>query len=371
MTRMGRRRRRVGRVVVIVVAVLAVGAVVTATTGLELSRSSNGSAPRSQVPSATEKVTRQTLVDVQTEDGELGYGDATTVSCRLSGTLTALAAAGSVVERGQTLYRVDDTPVVLLYGALPAYRTLAVNVEGADVKQFEQNLRALGYTGFTVDDEYSATTATAVRKWQKTLGLPQTGTVDLGRVVFAAGAVRVDSHESVVGDAVGPGTAVMAGTGTTRVIVVELDMSDRRLARQDAGVSVKLPNGEKVDGKITKIETVIDTSGGDSAGGAGGEGGSSDPVTKIEATVTVADEKAFAGLDDANVDVSFTASRREDVLTVPVAALLALVEGGYGVQVVDGTSTSILPVKTGLFADGRVEVSGDGLTEGMTVGMPS
>jgi multidrug efflux system membrane fusion protein len=156
----------------------------------------------------------------------------------------------------------------------------------------------------------------------------------------------------------------MTGTGTTRMIVVKLNMSDRRLARQGAGVSVKLPNGEKADGKITEIATVIDTSG-------SGSDGSDDPVTKIEVTVAVADENAFAGLDDANVDVSFTASQREDVLTVPVAALLALAEGGYGIQAVDGTSMRILPVKTGLFADGRVEVAGDGLTEGMTVGMPS
>jgi multidrug efflux system membrane fusion protein len=65
------------------------------------------------------------------------------------------------------------------------------------------------------------------------------------------------------------------------------------------------------------------------------------------------------------------AGEREDVLTVPVAALLALREGGYGVEVVEGTSTRIVAVDTGLFAGGRVEVTGEGLTEGMTVGMPS
>jgi hypothetical protein len=56
---------------------------------------------------------------------------------------------------------------------------------------------------------------------------------------------------------------------------------------------------------------------------------------------------------------------------VPVAALLALREGGYGVQIVEGSTTRIVAVKTGLFSGGRVEVSGDGLAEGMTVGMPS
>jgi membrane fusion protein, multidrug efflux system len=62
---------------------------------------------------------------------------------------------------------------------------------------------------------------------------------------------------------------------------------------------------------------------------------------------------------------------RTHVLTVPVAALLALAEGGYGVQVVEGATTRIVAVETGLFAGGRVEVSGAGISEGMTVGMPS
>jgi len=59
------------------------------------------------------------------------------------------------------------------------------------------------------------------------------------------------------------------------------------------------------------------------------------------------------------------------VLTVPVAALLALAEGGYGLEVVDGGRSSITAVETGLFADGRVEVSGSGIAAGTTVGVPS
>jgi hypothetical protein len=54
-----------------------------------------------------------------------------------------------------------------------------------------------------------------------------------------------------------------------------------------------------------------------------------------------------------------------------VAALLALAEGGYGVEVVDGASTRIVAVETGLFAGGQVEVSGGGLAEGTVVGVPS
>jgi membrane fusion protein, multidrug efflux system len=369
MTGVGRRRRRrVGRGVVVVVTVLAAGAAATAAsgTGFGLLRSDDGGGESSsQLPPATAKVTRQTLVDTQTETGELGYGDATIVSGRLAGTVTALPASGAKVSRGQALYRVDDTPVILLYGALPAYRALSTGTEGPDVKQFEENLRALGYTGFTVDDEYSSSTATAVKEWQEDLGLPETGTVDLGRVYYARGQVRVDTLKAAPGDQTGPGTAVLTYTGTSRVVTVELKVTDQRLARKGAAVNLTLPDGKTVRGKIAEVETVVDTGDDDS------NGGDSDPTTKLEVTIAITDAKAVAGLNDATIDVAFTASERKNVLTVPVAALLALAEGGYGVQVVEGTRTRIVAVETGLFASGQVEVSGDGLSEGMMVGMPS
>ncbi|WP_431894479.1 efflux RND transporter periplasmic adaptor subunit [Nonomuraea sp. bgisy101] len=320
-----------------------------------------GSRVTGGLPPVTAKVTRQTLVDSQTETGELGYGAATTVNSRLPGTLTSLPATGTRVRRGQAIYRLDDTPVVLLYGTLPAYRALAAGVDGVDVKRFEQNLYALGYRGFTVDGTYSAATAEAVKEWQDDLGLPQTGTVELGRVVYARGPVRVDAHKAASGDAVQPGAGVLAYTGTSRVITVELDVSEQRLADNGATVTVTLPDGSKARGRIARTETVIDTGG----------NGSDEPTTGIEVTVTIQNRKKLSNLDRASVDVAFSAAKRESVLTVPVAALLALAEGGYGVQVVDGGATRTVPVRTGLFAAGRVEVTGDGIGEGVTVGMPA
>jgi len=59
-----------------------------------------------------------------------------------------------------------------------------------------------------------------------------------------------------------------------------------------------------------------------------------------------------------SVPYVFTAAEHKDVLTVPIAALVALAEGGYGVEVVDGSTSHYVRVETGLFASGRVEVSG-------------
>ncbi|NGN68300.1 HlyD family efflux transporter periplasmic adaptor subunit [Streptomyces sp. A7024] len=344
-------------------AVLVTGGAVTAAT-LGLGGSSPGTAGTGDaLPPATATVERQTLKDTESADGELGYGTATEAAARRPGTLTAVPAAGDRVRRGQALFRADDEPVVLLYGSTPAYRALKAGSEGRDVKQLESNLRALGYTGFTVDDEYSAATATAVKSWQEDLGLTETGAVELGRVVFAPGQVRIDSVAGAAGEAASPGQKVLSYTGTAKAVTVELDTDDQRLAKKGAEVEVRLPDGRTVTGKIAKVSTVLEPGRGD------------EPAeTKVNVEVALpgkAARKAASAYEQAAVDVSFTAGTRKNVLTVPVAALVALAEGGFGLEVVKGGTSRYVEVTPGLFADGRVEISGGGVSAGTKVGMPT
>jgi peptidoglycan hydrolase-like protein with peptidoglycan-binding domain len=345
----------------IAVAVVAVGgaAAAAARFGFGGDAGAEASSP-SELPPSTAEVTRQTLHDAKTVDGDLGYGATTTATSRLAGTLTAVPDSGGTVTRGQALYEVDGKPITLLYGQKPAYRALTVDTEGADVRQLEENLKALGYTGFTVDDEYTSATADAVKRWQEDLGLDETGAVELGRVVFAPDAVRVDARTAGAGEPVAPGEKVLTYTGTAKAVTVELEAADQRLATSGAAVSVTLPDNTAIAGRIDKVSTVIQP-----AGNPGEE-----PKTSVEVIVGLADQKAAEAYALAAVDVTFTAAERPDVLTVPVAALVALPAGGFGVEVVEGAGTRYVPVHTGLFAGGRVEISGDGITEGMTVGMP-
>ena len=311
------------------------------------------------LPPARATVTRQTLHDSYTADGELGYGTTTTAVSRLAGTLTAVPDSGTGVTRNQALYTVDGQPVVLMHGAMPAYRPLSTDTEGPDVRQLEENLAALGYTGFTVDEEFTASTADAVERWQADLGLAETGVVELGRVAFAPGDVRVDSVAAGIGQPVRPGDTVLTYSGTAKAVTVELAAADQRVAVKGAAVEISLPDDRKVAGTVERVSTVIEP--------ASGQG--QEPTTKVEVVVGLADQQAAAAYALASVDVTFTAQEREDVLTVPVAALLALREGGYGVEVVNGDQSRYVPVTTGLFADGWVEVSGAGIEEGVTVGM--
>jgi peptidoglycan hydrolase-like protein with peptidoglycan-binding domain len=350
-----RRRGTVGFVGVVVVA-LAVAGATAATSGEDSPTESAKQA------TSTADVTKQDLVDTTSVDGTLGYGDATALSARASGTLTSLAAEGSIVTSGSRLYAVDARPVVLLTGSVPAYRRMSVGVEGADVQQLEKALKALGYKGFTVDSKYTASTATAVRKWQKSLGVEKTGAVEVGDVVFGPARLRIASHKATVGDQVAPGTAVLETTGTTRLVTVDLDVSQQRLARTGATVDVELPDGSRVSGKVASVGAVAKSS---------DDGSGQDASSTIDVVVTLAKDAKTGRLDEAPVDVELESQRRTGVLTVPVTALLALAEGGYGVRVVDAAATRIVAVKPGMFADGRVEVSGSGLAAGMKVEVPA
>jgi len=128
------------------------------------------------------------------------------VLARLSGTVTELPAVGDVVRRGEELYGIAGEPVILMYGKVPAYRTLAEGVaEGRDVEQLESNLEALGYDPGTVDEEFTSSTATAVDAWQEGLGLEVTGEVALGQVAFLPGSQRITRLEATLGEALGGG----------------------------------------------------------------------------------------------------------------------------------------------------------------------
>ncbi len=299
-------------------------------------------------PQKTAKITKQSLSDTETKNGTLGYGTTTKLNNKVNGTYTALPAAGSVIERGQVLYKVDDLPVIAFYGTLPFYRPLSAGMEGNDVNQFAANLKALGYGSFS---SYN------IKRWQKKNGLSENGVVEPGRVVYVPEAIRVDSVSPAVGDNAGPGEA-LSYTGTKRVIITEMEVNDSRLVKLKEKVKVTLPDGKTVDGTIDSSRIVVETS---------QQGG--DPTNKIEVTIGLGDTKV--DYDQATVKVAFTASTRPNVLTVPVAALLALSEGGYGVEIIEGTSKRIVAVETGLFASGRVEITGNGISDGMTVGMPS
>jgi peptidoglycan hydrolase-like protein with peptidoglycan-binding domain len=330
--------------------------------------------PTKQLSTAT--VTRQTLTREGFAQGLLGYGPVSPLSSKASGTVTRLAPLGSVVHRGEELLRVDERPVVLMYGSIPMFRSLGERTKGADIEQFERNLAALGYGGFTVDEEYTALTKAAVRRWQRDLGLPASGTVHPGLVVYAPRAVRIAEHLTRVGaDATGN---VLGTSGTTRTVTVSVRPGDSGWAERGARVRVTLPDGTEIGGTVRRRGTATTARspvGGGSApddelaAGPGEEGGGE---PSVPVTIAVGRQRTLDAFDRATVDVQYVEERRRNVLTVPVTALLALAEGGYGVEIVIAPGASrIVAVRAGMFTLGQVEVSGEGIAEGVKVVVPS
>lgn len=312
---------------------------------------------------ATAKIQRGDLSGVKTVQGTLDFSGARDLTAGVSGILTQLPDAGSRIGVGGELYRVDNAPVSLFRGAVPAWRTFAQGMtDGPDVQQLEQSLKELGYFSGEPDQHFTWQTAQAIKAWQKATGQEQTGSIDLGRIMFAPTDLRVGEIKAAIGDSVGAGTALYRVSDFEQQIQADVKLADQKLAQIGAPVAVHLPGGVTTTGKIVSVGQVVER---DAAGGA----------TQVIPIVVVLDDPAVAaGLQRASVTVDLPSESRTDVLSVPLDALLALPEssgGGFGVEIVekDGTMRQV-PVTVGMYAGGRVEVSGDGITEGLDVLVP-
>ncbi|MFJ7156276.1 peptidoglycan-binding protein [Streptomyces sp. NPDC101118] len=324
------------------------------------------------LPPDTAPVTRGDLGNGLQVDGTLGYAKERKLNAAAQGVLTWVAGEGSAVPRDGRLYEVDGRPVRLMYGSVPMYRALKAGDEGEDVKQLKANLRALGFgTGLDPDDgTFTQGTVTAVKRWQKSHGLKQTGQVGPGDVAFATGPQRVQAADAATGDQAAPGKPVLTLTGTERVVRFKLDVGRAASARTGDEVTVSLPGGGTATGRIGSVgRAAADEGQGQGSGGAG------DGAAKVEVTVLLDRPGEVRAPDRTPVSVGLTGETVKGVLSVPVNALLALAGGGFGVQVVeDGPDgrprVREVRVELGMFGQGRVEVKGGALKEGMKVGVP-
>ena len=292
-------------------------------------------------------------------------------------TYTWLPSAGQVIRQDQPVYSVSDVPVPLLYGRVAAYRAFYAGMsDGGDVGELTHDLIALGYGGgLAQSDHYSRATAAAVERWQKARGLPVTGEILLGEVVFEPGPIRVTSVTPSPGaPAAGGGETVLTATGITPVVTVDLPVTQEDLVKPGDAVSVVLSDSSTAGGRVESIGTVATCLGGEGADGAADQSpcssADSNSSPTVPVTISLDSTPPGASLDQAPVNVSITTQTASNVLAVPVNALLALADGRYGVQVVTGTTTRLTGVTTGLYSDTLVQVSGPGITAGMKVEVP-
>ncbi|GGJ69349.1 efflux RND transporter periplasmic adaptor subunit [Streptomyces brasiliensis] len=355
-------RRRVPWKTLSVVVVLAMGAA-TAVYVVGRDDDSTPKQPLSSLP--TKPVLRTNMVNTSEIDGTLGYRGRYTVLAESSGRLTWLPANGDVIKRGERVFEANARPVPLIYGSVPLWRDLKVGMsDGRDVLELERNLQALGYGSYlAVDQEFSSATKSAVKEWQKALGVTENGVVKPGEVAVQKDAIRVTEVKALPG-APAKGN-LFTVSSTERWITVDVPVSDQDIAKKGAKVRVTLPGKKTTQGHIVSVGRVA-TAGSSNSQSQTGQG-------TQDATIPVyieLDKQSSAGnLDQAPVTVGFTSTEHKGVLAVPINSLLAA-GSGYRVKVVSpqGKVRSVR-VELGIFDGNNVEVKGD-LREGMKVQVP-
>jgi peptidoglycan hydrolase-like protein with peptidoglycan-binding domain len=358
-----RRGRRRWVAVLVVLVVLAAVVVVVAVSGV-FGPSSGGNGA-SQYKTSVATVQRQTLTSQTDLSATLGDSGSYTVSNEGTGTITGLPAVGHVVRRGKVLYQLSGAPVVLLYGPVPAYRTLSEGMSGPDVRELNQNLIALGYAARAALlplREFSANTAYYLEKYQTALGITDpAGSLVLGQAVFLPTEAKITALETgvVPGAAATPGEALMTASSDTPVATIDLDTSQEGEIKLGDHVGITLPDGSSTPGVVTSVGKVATTN---AAG-----------TTYVTVLVALRHPKAAGGLSQAPVTVTVTTGAVNNVLVVPVDALQARAGGGYAVEVIGPHGHYLVPVSVGVFDDaaGKVQVSGPGLAAGQRVVVPA
>ena len=328
---------------------------------------------------STAMVERGTLSTMISLNGIVTYrarpdGSPYVVINQARGIYTALPDAGDQVACGDVLYRVDDHPVLLLCGTVPAYRDLHEGDVGNDVLELNANLHQIGGdAGMAVDqndNQFTERTQHALEALQRDKGLDVTGQLHLGDAVVLPGAVRIATVNGDLGGTAQPGVTALRATFDTLEVRVDLDPSQQGDLQPGARVRITLPGNESVSGEVDRLGKVARFP---AAQNTNATQNSSAGDATVPAYISL-DEPGNPGVfDQASVRVEIATEGVNDVLSVAVTALVGRSGGGLAVEVVRaGGQHELVAVEVGLFdtTTGRVQVDGD-LREGDLVVVPS
>ena len=345
-------------------ALAAAAVLVAAICGVVAMSAAEHPAAAAPAPAAsTVKVELGELSAMVSQDGTLTYrarpdGSPYPAINQARGVYTSLPDNGDKVGCGGVLYRVDDNPVMLLCGTVPAYRGLHMGVKGRDVRQLNRNLHQLHADAdahvhiHPSDDDFGVKTKKALKVLQHHKGLPVTGALDIGDAVFLSEPVRIAKVTAELGGSARPGAPVLTATSDMLQVQVNLDPSQQGEVRKGDRAQITLPGNTPVTGRVEGFGRV--------AQAPAGQGSAAADAT-IPTFISLDDPAKARGLDRAPVQVDITTKGVDSALSVPVTALVGKSGGGFAVEVVRaGERRELVAVRLGLFdtANGRVQVEG-------------
>ena len=308
--------------------------------------------------------------------------DVTQATASLESANIALQLA--IMSAEELLEGKGPVATVLMFGDLPMWRDFRMGMEpGDDVWQLEENLFVLGYgdsnAPFVVDNTFDERTASAIKEMQRQLRINVTGRIDFGDIVFMPGTSLVKDSSSFprLGINVIPNMGIVSLISTEKIttrfnegvislsheslqtVQTSISISDKNLIELGSAVEIELPDESLIPGFVKEIGSmaIVPT---------GNQGG--DPYLTV--SVGLAEGISLPEWSGAPVTVSITKSLARDVLATPVTSLLALLGGGYAVEVVEEGVLRLVPVEVGIYSGGWVEISGPGLDVGTEVIAP-
>ena len=213
-----------------------------------------------------------------------------------------------------------------------------------------------------IDENFTIHTENVVKEWQDRLGVDDTGTIELGFVVFIEAPIRISSVNVIEGQAIAAQAAAFTITGQDQEIVSNLDPADAEIVNRLDRVEVELPDGRMTPGVVSEVARVATRLLNSQTGAPG------DPT--IEVIILLLDEEASSRFDAAPVNWTITKEVTPNALVVPASALIATVDGGFSVEVVQEGSTTLVPVEVGTFVDAFVEITSGDLEVGDHVRIP-
>jgi peptidoglycan hydrolase-like protein with peptidoglycan-binding domain len=267
--------------------------------------------------------------------------------------LTDRVDVGVEIQPGEVLWEIDGAPTVVLPGDGALFRTLSSGVDdGADVARLEAALRALGFTAggsLTVDEEFDAATTAAIKAWQASLGVDDTGSVDPSDAVFLPGSVRVTGASVDIGGSVGSSSEILTVASVTPTMHITAPVAGERALT--AGQRLTLDIGDtSTTGTVFAVSRDVTT---DTDAG----------TSTVEVIVAFDDPAGVTSLVDGTTVVATILVDRGEGLTVPVGALHADERGRPIVTVIGPDGDRDVVVTPGVSGGGTAVVSGD-LDEG-------
>ena len=318
------------------------------------------------------------------KEQRLALGEAPTEAELLQATRSLNSATSSLNTALQKRKNLVEgySASLLMFGDIPAWRDMKEGiVPGEDINQLKLNLIALGYGTIETlgpDWNFNKNTSAAIMKFQADLNIISSGEIVLGEIIFAPGTSLVKSSSTLqtvggkmnagmelffltpvekVSTQIGSDGAINLSSESLQIVEIQVDVADRNLTNEGSKVEIELPDESIVIGTVRQVGNlaVVPQEG--------------DPF--LEVLIVVEGSTEYFEWTGAAVTINVTKELAKGVLASPVTGLLALLSGGYALEVVTATGTILVPVETGIYADGWVEINGSGLQPGTEIVVPN